>query len=149
MFNYLLKLDSGEITKLPTKASVAKTVFKIIIRTNNCTEFRMINILSRALSQTIVQKHYQNRAEYIEAVCNFIDENLHTKEDTYIYDRLLELIEKSEQLAGFALDQSKDFYDGEQQSLVLIISELDRINTNINSILKVKNEKREMVRHRS
>lgn len=141
MFNYLLKLDSGKITKLATKSSLAKTTFKLAIRTNNCTEFRMINILSRELSKIIVQKHYQDKTEYIEAVCNFIDENLHTKEDTYIYGYLLELIEKSEQLARSVLDQSKDFYDDEQRILVLIISELGRINTNINSILKVKNKK--------
>lgn len=140
MFNYLLKLDSGEVIKLSTKASEVKTELKLAISNNTRTQFRIRNTLLNKLSEAILQKIYVDKAEYIEKICSVIDANLHRKEETFIYERLRESTIKTEELAKSALYQSKDFYDDEQRILVSIISELNRINTNINSILNTKDE---------
>lgn len=146
MFNYLLKLDSGEVVKLAQKASAAKTALKLAISNNTHTQFRIRNTLSNKLSEVILQKTYVDKAEYIKEICNVIDANLHHKEETYIYERLLESATKAEELAKSALYQSKDFYDDEQQILRSIISELRSINININSIFKIKDEANKMDR---
>lgn len=144
MFNYLLKLDSGEVIRLSQKASAAKTELKLAINANKHTQFRIRNTLSNKLSEIILQKTYVDKAEYIEEICNVIDVNLHRKEETFIYERLLESLTKTEELTKSALYQSKDFYDDEQRILRSIISELYKVNININSILKIKYEANEV-----